>query len=99
MKCNVIIGIMMIAALNMVGTYFQGLVVVRLPFEPFGIIQGITQLQSQQYHTFSLQNTNKHENLEAINKKGKFHCLGNDFLSFIYYIFFQWIQFYAYNYY
>jgi calcium load-activated calcium channel len=42
MKCNVIIGIMMIAALNMVGTYFQGIVVVRLPFEPFSIVQGIT---------------------------------------------------------
>jgi hypothetical protein len=32
MKTNVIIGIMMIAALNLVGTYFQGLVVAKLPF-------------------------------------------------------------------
>ena len=42
MKCNVIIGVLMIAALNLVGTHFQGQVVVRLPFEPFSLIQGIT---------------------------------------------------------
>ena len=42
MKTNVIIGIMMIAALNLVGTFFQGLVVAKLPFEPFGLIQGLT---------------------------------------------------------
>jgi len=42
MKCNVIIGIMMIAVLNLVGTHFQGLIVAKLPFEPFGLIQGIT---------------------------------------------------------
>lgn len=41
-KCNLIIGVLMIAALNMVGTYFQGVVVVKLPFEPFSFIQGIT---------------------------------------------------------
>ena len=42
MKTNVIIGILMIAVLNLVGTYFQGKVVAKLPFEPFGIIQGLT---------------------------------------------------------
>ncbi len=42
MKCNVIIAVMMIAMLNLVGTHFQGQVVAKLPFEPFGIIQGIT---------------------------------------------------------
>jgi calcium load-activated calcium channel len=42
MKCNVIIGILMIVALNLVGTHFQGIVVARLPFEPFSLIQGIT---------------------------------------------------------
>ena len=42
MKCNVIVGIIMIAVLNLLGTHFQGQVVAKLPFEPFGIIQGIT---------------------------------------------------------
>jgi hypothetical protein len=42
MKCNIIIAVMMIAMLNLVGTHFQGQVVAKLPFEPFGIIQGIT---------------------------------------------------------
>jgi uncharacterized membrane protein (DUF106 family) len=42
MKCNVIIAVMMIAVLNLVGTHFQGMIVAKLPFEPFGIIQGIT---------------------------------------------------------
>ena len=42
MKCNVIIAVMMIGMLNLVGTHFQGQVVAKLPFEPFGIIQGIT---------------------------------------------------------
>lgn len=42
MKCNVIIGVMMIGALNLVGTHFQGLVVVKLPFEPFSLMRGIT---------------------------------------------------------
>jgi hypothetical protein len=42
MKTNVIIGLLMIAVLNLVGTNFQGQVVAKLPFEPFGMIQGIT---------------------------------------------------------
>jgi hypothetical protein len=42
MKCNIIIAVMMIAMLNLVGAHFQGQVVAKLPFEPFGIIQGIT---------------------------------------------------------
>lgn len=32
MKCNLIIGLMMIAVLNLVGTHFQGQVVAKLPF-------------------------------------------------------------------
>jgi hypothetical protein len=32
MKCNVIVGIIMIAVLNLVGTHFQGQVVAKLPF-------------------------------------------------------------------
>jgi hypothetical protein len=32
----------MIAVINVIGSYFGGQVVAILPFEPFGLIQGIT---------------------------------------------------------
>ena len=37
-----IVGVLMIAVINIIGTYFSGKVVVMLPFEPFSLIQGIT---------------------------------------------------------
>lgn len=42
MKSNVIIGIFMLLFINFVGTQFQGIVVAKLPFTPFSLIQGIT---------------------------------------------------------
>jgi len=41
-KSHAIVGILMIAVINMIGTYFSGTVVAMLPFEPWGIITGIT---------------------------------------------------------
>ena len=42
MKSNLLIGVLMIGAINMIGTHFQGQVIAVLPFEPFSLIQGIT---------------------------------------------------------
>ena len=42
MKSNLLIGFVMIGAINMIGTYFQGQVVAMLPFEPFSLFRGIT---------------------------------------------------------
>lgn len=42
MKSGIVVGIFMIAFINVVGTYFQGLVVAKLPFVPFSLFQGIT---------------------------------------------------------
>lgn len=41
MKSNVIIGFVMIGVINMIGTYFQGIIVASLPFEPFAFFKGI----------------------------------------------------------
>ena len=41
MKSNIIIGFVMIGVINMIGTYFQGIVMVNLPFEPFAFFKGI----------------------------------------------------------
>jgi hypothetical protein len=32
----------MIGAINAIGTYFQGIIVAILPFEPFSLIRGMT---------------------------------------------------------
>lgn len=40
-KSNLLIGVMMIGVINLVGTYFQGIVVANLPFEPFSLIRGM----------------------------------------------------------
>ena len=37
-----IVGFLMIAVINLIGTYFSGQVVAMLPFEPFSLLQGIT---------------------------------------------------------
>jgi hypothetical protein len=42
LKSNVLIGLIMIGAINTIGTYFQGSVVAILPFEPFYLIRGMT---------------------------------------------------------
>ena len=41
-KSHAIVGILMIAVINIIGSYFSGHVVAMLPFEPFSLIQGIT---------------------------------------------------------
>lgn len=42
MKSNLLIGALMIGVINYLGTYFQGIVVAKLPFEPISFFQGIT---------------------------------------------------------
>lgn len=42
MKSNLIVGVFMIVFINVMGTTFQGKTVAKLPFVPFGLIQGIT---------------------------------------------------------
>ena len=42
MKSTLLIGLFMIIALSSFGTIFQGIVVAKLPFQPFFLIQGIT---------------------------------------------------------
>lgn len=42
LKSNLLIGVVMIGAINMIGTYFQGIVVAILPFEPFSLLRGMT---------------------------------------------------------
>lgn len=39
---NLLVGVLMIAVINVIGTYFQGIVIARLPFEPFSLLKGIT---------------------------------------------------------
>jgi len=41
-KSHLVVGALMIAVINLIGSHFSGNVVVMLPFEPFGLIQGIT---------------------------------------------------------
>jgi hypothetical protein len=41
-KSHAIVGILMIAVINMIGSYFKGQVVAILPFEPFSLIRGMT---------------------------------------------------------
>lgn len=41
-KSHMIVGVLMIAVINFLGTYFSGQVVAMLPFEPFSLLQGIT---------------------------------------------------------
>eukprot|EP01017_Pseudomicrothorax_dubius_P025391 TRINITY_DN2744_c0_g1_i1.p1 TRINITY_DN2744_c0_g1~~TRINITY_DN2744_c0_g1_i1.p1 ORF type:complete len:186 (-),score=48.36 TRINITY_DN2744_c0_g1_i1:180-737(-) len=42
MKSTILIGFFMVIVLSTFSTLFQGIVVARLPFQPFGLIQGIT---------------------------------------------------------
>ncbi len=42
MKWNLVVGLFMIVFINYLGGAFQGLVVAKLPFVPFSLIQGIT---------------------------------------------------------
>lgn len=42
MKNHVVVAVLMIAVINVIGTYFSGQVVAILPFEPFSLITGIT---------------------------------------------------------
>lgn len=42
LKSNLLIGVIMIGAINTIGTYFQGVVVAILPFEPFSLLRGMT---------------------------------------------------------
>lgn len=41
-KSHAIVGVLMIAVINLIGTYFSGAVIAMLPFEPFSLIRGIT---------------------------------------------------------
>jgi len=41
-KSHAVVGILMIAVINVIGTYFSGHIVARLPFEPFSLLRGIT---------------------------------------------------------
>ena len=42
LKSNLLIGALMIGAINYLGTIFQGIVVAKLPFEPISFFQNIT---------------------------------------------------------
>ncbi len=42
MKSNLLIGLVMIGVINFTGSYFQGVVVAMLPFEPFSLLRGIS---------------------------------------------------------
>ncbi len=42
LKSNLLIGLIMIGAINTIGTYFQGIVVAILPFEPFSLLKTMT---------------------------------------------------------
>lgn len=42
LKSNLLVAVVMIGAINTIGTYFQGVVVAVLPFEPFSLIRGMT---------------------------------------------------------
>lgn len=46
-KSHIIVGFLMIAVINVIGTYFSGQVVAMLPFEPFSLIRGITHRNIQ----------------------------------------------------
>jgi hypothetical protein len=41
-KSHAIVGVLMIAVINLIGSYFSGTVVAMLPFEPFWLVRGIT---------------------------------------------------------
>jgi Na+/glutamate symporter len=41
-KSHAVVGVLMIAVINLIGTYFSGHVVAQLPFEPFSLLRGIT---------------------------------------------------------
>jgi len=41
-KSHAVVGVLMIAVINIIGNHFSGHVVAILPFEPFSLIQGIT---------------------------------------------------------
>lgn len=42
LKSNLLTGLVMIGVINAIGTYFQGVVVAILPFEPFSLLRGMT---------------------------------------------------------
>lgn len=42
LKSNLLTGVVMIGVINAIGTYFQGIVVAILPFEPFSLLRGMT---------------------------------------------------------
>ena len=42
MKSHMIVAVLMIAVINLIGSYFSGHVVAMLPFEPFSLLRGIT---------------------------------------------------------
>ena len=44
LKSNLCIAVMMIGAINAIGTYYQGIVVAILPFEPFSLFRGMTHM-------------------------------------------------------
>jgi Na+/glutamate symporter len=46
-KSHMIVGLLMIAVINVIGTYFSGQVVAMLPFEPFSLMRGITHRNIQ----------------------------------------------------
>jgi hypothetical protein len=41
-KSHGIVGVLMIAVINLIGTFFSGSVIAMLPFEPFWLVRGIT---------------------------------------------------------
>lgn len=42
LKSHLLIGALMIGAINAIGTHFQGAVIAVLPFEPFSLLRGMT---------------------------------------------------------
>lgn len=42
LKSNLLIGLIMIGAINAIGTHFQGVVVAMLPFQPISLLRGMT---------------------------------------------------------
>jgi uncharacterized membrane protein (DUF106 family) len=51
-KSHAIVGVLMIAVINLIGTFFSGTVIAMLPFEPFSLIRGITHrnITGENYH-------------------------------------------------
>ncbi len=52
MKSTLAVGVTMIAGVNLMGTYFKGVIIAILPFEPFSLLRGITHrnIEGENYY-------------------------------------------------